>query len=52
MEEKDHSIWPWLLGFVAYRSYKNRKNNKEIIYTFIEDDEDYYEDDEDIYDDY
>ena len=42
MEEENNPLWPWIVGFIAYRSYRNRKNR---FYT-----ENFYEDE--IFDDY
>lgn len=52
MEEDKNSIWPWILGFAAYRSYKKRKNylldqsNLYIDDTEDDDFDDYYWEDE------
>jgi len=52
MEEKNNSIWPWVIGFLAYRSYKKRntlnQNNfpEDSFYDDWEDD-DWEDDDQD-----
>lgn len=47
MEEKNNSIWPWVIGFLAYRSYKKR--NTQTQNNFPEDNfyDDWEEDDQD-----
>ena len=27
MEEENNSLWPWLLGLLVFKVYKNKKNN-------------------------
>ena len=45
MEEENNPLWPWVLGFVAYRSYRNRKKNKFYTENFYDDEmfDDYFE---------
>ena len=45
MEEENSLLWPWILGFIAYRSYRNRKNNKYYTENFYDDEmfDDYFE---------
>jgi len=52
MEEKDNSIWPWVIGFLAYRSYKKKNTlnqNNFPVYIFYDDleEDDWEEDDQD-----
>ena len=45
MEEENNPLWPWILGFIAYETYKNRKKNNLHIDHFYDDDviNDYFE---------
>lgn len=45
MEEENNPLWPWILGFIAYRSYRNRKKNRFYAENFYDDEmfDDYFE---------
>ena len=45
MEEENNPLWPWILGFIAFKAYKNRKKNNLYIDHFYDDDviNDYFE---------
>ena len=45
MEEENNPLWPWILGFIAYKTYKNRKENNLYTDHFYGDDviNDYFE---------
>jgi len=40
MEEENNPLWPWILGFMAFRSYRNRKkykfNDDEMFNSYFE----------------
>ena len=45
MEEENNPLWPWILGFIAFKAYKNRKKNNLYLDRFSDDDviTDYFE---------
>ena len=43
MEEENKPLWPWILGFLAFSSYRNRKNSINNFNEFYSDNENFFE---------
>ena len=37
MEEENSSLWPWVLSFLAFKIYKNKKNNPNQNLSYFND---------------
>ena len=39
MEDENNPLWPWVLGFLAFKIYKNKKNNSHQNLSYFNDHE-------------
>lgn len=48
MEEENSPLWPWILGLIAFRSYRNRKKNNFYYEDFLDDEvfEEHFDDED------